>query len=78
MFIDVDSTVVEVHGHDKQGAGYGYTRVLGCHPILATRADTGEVLHSRMRKGSANTGRGGQRFVRETMGGSAVRARPGS
>jgi len=68
MFIDVDSTVVEVHGHDKQGAAYGYTRVLGYHPILATRADTGEVLHSRMRKGSANTGRGAQRFVRETIG----------
>lgn len=68
MFIDVDSTVVEVHGHDKQGAGYGYTRVLGYHPILATRADTGEVLHARMRKGSANTGRGAQRFVRETIG----------
>ncbi|MDP8932479.1 MAG: IS1380 family transposase [Actinomycetota bacterium] len=67
MFIDVDSTVVEVHGHDKQGAAYGYTRVLGYHPILATRADTGEVLHARMRKGSANTARGAQRFVRETI-----------
>jgi hypothetical protein len=67
MFIDVDSTVVEVHGHDKQGAAYGYTRVLGYHPILATRADTGEVLHGRMRKGSANTARGAERFVRETI-----------
>lgn len=67
MFIDVDSTVVEVHGHDKQGAAYGYTRVLGYHPLLATRADTGEVLHGRMRKGSKNTARGAQRFVRETI-----------
>jgi hypothetical protein len=68
MFIDVDSTICEVHGHDKQGAAYGYTRVLGYHPLLATRADTGEVLHVRMRKGSANTARGAQRFVRETIG----------
>jgi hypothetical protein len=68
MFIDVDSTVCEVYGHDKQGAAYGYTRVLGYHPIMATRADTGEVLHARMRKGSANTARGAQRFVRETIG----------
>ncbi len=58
MTIDVDSTIAEVHGKAKQGATYGYTRVLGYHPILATRADTGEVLHARMRKGSANTARG--------------------
>lgn len=68
MFIDVDSTICEVHGHRKQGAAYGYTRQLGYHPLLATRADTGEVLHARMRKGSANTARGAQRFVRETIG----------
>jgi hypothetical protein len=52
----------------KQGAAYGYTRQLGLHPLLATRADTGEVLHARMRKGSAGSGRGAQRFVRETIG----------
>jgi hypothetical protein len=67
LVIDLDSTVCEVHGYNKQGAGYGYTRVLGYHPIVATRADTGEVLHARMRKGSANTARGAQRFVRETF-----------
>ncbi|TVP75180.1 MAG: IS1380 family transposase, partial [Nitriliruptor sp.] len=68
MFIDVDSTICEVHGEHKQGAAYGYTRALGLHPVLATRADTGEVLHARMRKGSAGSGRGAQRFVRETIG----------
>jgi hypothetical protein len=31
----------------KQGAAYGYTRVLGLHPLLATQADTGEVLDVR-------------------------------
>ena len=68
MTIDLDSTIVEVHGSSKQGAGYGYTKVLGYHPVLATRADTGEVLHLRFRKGSANTQRGAQRFVKETVG----------
>jgi hypothetical protein len=68
MTIDVDSTVCEVHGYAKQGAAYGYTRVLGYHPILATRADTGEVVHTRMRTGAAHTARGAQRFVRETIG----------
>jgi hypothetical protein len=47
--IDVDSTICEVHGHAKGGAAYGYTKVLGYHPLLATRVETGEVLHVRMR-----------------------------
>ncbi len=68
MTIDVDSTICEVFGNQKQGAGYGYTKVLGYHPLLATRADTGETLHVRFRKGSSNTQRGAQRFVREVVG----------
>ena len=67
LVIDIDSTICEVHGHKKAGAAYGYTRVLGYHPLLATRADTGEVLHARMRKGSANTSRGANRFVEELI-----------
>ena len=43
LVVDVDSTIAEVVGKHKQGAGYGYTKRLGYHPILATRADTGEV-----------------------------------
>ena len=68
MTIDIDSTICEVHGARKQGASYGYTKVLGFHPVLATRAETGEVLHLRFRKGSSNTQRGAQRFVREVVG----------
>jgi hypothetical protein len=66
--MDVDSTVCEVHGHHKGGAAYGYTRVLGYHPLLATKADTGEVLHVRMRTGRAASGRGADRFVNELAG----------
>jgi Transposase DDE domain group 1 len=65
--VDVDSTICEVHGYHKQGACYGYTRTLGYHPLLASRADTGEVLHARLRKGSANTARGILRFVDELV-----------
>ena len=68
MTIDIDSTICETHGYKKQGAGFGYTKRRGYHPLLATRADTGEVLHIRFRKGSANTGRGAERFVREVIG----------
>jgi hypothetical protein len=68
MTIDVDSTICEVHGHHKGGAAFGYTRVLGYHPLLATRADTGEVLHVRQRTGRAASGRGAERFVNELAG----------
>jgi Transposase DDE domain group 1 len=67
LTVDVDSTICEVHGYHKQGACYGYTHRLGYHPLLATRANTGEVLHTRLRKGSANTARGILRFVDELV-----------
>lgn len=65
MTIDLDSTICEVHGKAKHGAAYGYTKVLGYHPILATRAGTGEVLHARLRKGSSQ--RGAKRFAEELI-----------
>jgi hypothetical protein len=67
LVVDVDSFVGETFGRAKQGAAFGYTRVRGFHPILATRADTGEVLHIRLRTGSANTARGMPRFTDELI-----------
>jgi hypothetical protein len=67
LVVDVDSFVGEVCGRLKQGAAYGYTHLLGYHPILATRADTREVLHIRLRKGSANTQKGILRFTEELI-----------
>jgi hypothetical protein len=67
LVVDVDSFVGEVCGRLKQGAAYGYTRLLGYHPILATRADTRETLHIRLRKGSANTQKGMLRFCEELI-----------
>ncbi len=67
LVIEIDSFVGEVHGYQKQGAGYGYTKKLGYHPLLATRAGTAEVLHIRNRRGQANTQRGNPRFVDELL-----------
>jgi hypothetical protein len=67
LTVDVDSFVGEVHGYAKQGAAFGYTRKRGYHPIVASRAETGEVLHVRLRKGSANTSRGMLRFCEELI-----------
>ena len=67
LVVDVDSFVGEVCGDLKQGAAYGYTKLFGYHPILATRADTRETLHIRLRRGSANTQKGMLRFCQELV-----------
>ena len=38
LVVDVDSFIGEVHGYEKQGAGFGYTKRRGYHPLLASRA----------------------------------------
>ncbi len=67
LTIDLDSTIVEVHGRAKQGAAFGYTKVRGYHPQLATCAQTGQVLMSRLRGGSAGAARGAASFLTETV-----------
>jgi len=69
LVVDVDSFIGPVHGYAKEGAVFGHTGQRGYHPILATRADSGEVLHLRLRKGSANTQRGIDRFLDELIAG---------
>ena len=63
--LDLDSTICEVSGKAKEGASYGYTKVLGYHPLLAFRADTGEVVGARLREGSSR--RGVAHFAQETI-----------
>ena len=67
MTIDVDSTICGTYGAKKQGTGFGYTKQVGYHPLIATRAETGEILHIRQRTGSAGSGRGMKQFARELV-----------
>jgi hypothetical protein len=67
LVVDVDSFIGEVHSYKKQGVGFGYTKKRGYHPLVASRADSGEVLHIRLRKGKANSSRGAVRFVDELI-----------
>ena len=46
--VGLPSIICEVCGKTKNGARFGYTKKLGCHPLLATRAGTGELLHVRI------------------------------
>ena len=64
--VDVDDTVVEVHGHAKQGAGIGYNRIRGLNALLATLSTTTSalvVVAQRLRKGQCNSSRGAKRLV---------------
>ena len=51
----------------QAGRWLRYTGKLGYHPLLATRADTSEVLHVRLREGQAKTRRPALRFVDELL-----------
>jgi hypothetical protein len=68
LTIDVDSTHCQTYGLAKQGASkvdrHGER---GYHPLLASVAGAGDVLHTRLREGTANTGRGAGGFVAETI-----------
>jgi hypothetical protein len=68
LTLDVDSTICEVYGTGKQGAEFGHTKVRGYHPLLAFAAGTWDLLHGRLRGGSAYTARGAAGFVAETIG----------
>lgn len=58
-----------VRGRGPPQAGGGVRLHQGARlpPILASRADTGEVVHARLRTGSANTARGARRFLDELI-----------
>ena len=61
--VDLDDTIVEVHGHGKQGASFGYSGVRGLNAIVATvttKESAPVIVAARLRKGSANSARGEQ------------------
>jgi Transposase DDE domain group 1 len=68
LTIDIDSTHCETYGLAKQGAtGVDRHGERGYHPLLASVAGTGDVLHTRLREGVANSGRGAGSFVAEAI-----------
>jgi hypothetical protein len=70
VLVDVDDTIVEVHGYAKQGAGFGYSGVRGLNALLATvtTADTAPVIVAqRLRKGACGSPRGAHRLVADAL-----------
>ncbi|MGH8937795.1 MAG: IS1380 family transposase, partial [Actinomycetes bacterium] len=68
--LDVDDTIIEVHGHAKQGAGFGYSGVRGLNALLATLATATTspvIVAQRLRKGVAGSPRGAKRLVGDAV-----------
>jgi hypothetical protein len=67
LTLDLGSTILEVYGRGKEGAAFGHTKVRGYHPQLATFAQTGQVVFSRLRGGAAGAARGAKSLLTETV-----------
>lgn len=58
--VDIDDTVVEVHGYAKAGAGFGYSRVRGLNAqaaVVTTATMDPVIVATRLRADSAYFGR---------------------
>lgn len=68
--VDIDDTIIEVHGRSKQGSGYGYSGVRGLNALIAT-ATTAQaapvILAQRLRKGACGSPRGAARIVGDAL-----------
>ena len=65
--LDLDSSVIETYGLQKQGGKhFTYQGTRGYHPLLAVLAES-DVVHSRLREGRASSGRGAGSFARQAL-----------
>ena len=70
VYLDVDSKIKQVYGPAKQGASFGYTKVRGPHfQIVAASTPSSRpvVIATRLRKGSAGSGKGADSLVAEAI-----------
>ncbi|WOO96782.1 IS1380 family transposase [Micrococcus terreus] len=70
VYVDVDDTIIEVHGYQKQGSGYGYSGVRGLNALLATAStETAApvILGQRLRRGAVGSPRGACRLIADAL-----------
>src|SRR6476646_6206402 len=70
VLVDIDDTIVEVHGYAKQGSGYGYSGVRGLNALITTvtTAHGAPVITGqRLRKGACGSARGAARIIGDTL-----------
>ena len=70
VYLDIDSKVKQVYGPAKQGASFGYTHVRGLHfqvVTASTPASRPVIVATRLRKGSAGSGKGAASLIAEAI-----------
>ncbi|MDL9949050.1 IS1380 family transposase [Gordonia sp. ABSL11-1] len=70
VLVDTDDSIVEVHGHAKQGAGFGYTKVRGLNSAITTitcGAGAPVITAQRLRKGPCGSARGAHRMIADAL-----------
>ena len=70
VLVDIDDSIIEVHGHTKQGSGYGYTGVRGLNALIATvttEKAAPVIVGQRLRKGACGSPRGAARMIADTL-----------
>ena len=80
VMVDVDDTIVEVHGYQKQGASFGYSGVRGLNALIATAGTSQSapvILAQRLRQGRTGSPKGAARIVGDALA-TLRRMNPGS
>ena len=70
VMVDMDDTIIEVHGYKKQGASFGYSGVRGLNALLATASTASSapvILAQRLRQGKTGSPKGAARIVGDTL-----------
>ena len=80
VYIDVDDTIRETHGYQKQGAAYGYSKVKGLNAqlaVISTPLAAPMIGGARLRKGNSASAHGADRLITDTLA-TLRRAVPGA
>ncbi|ANG85728.1 IS1380 family transposase [Microbacterium aurantiacum] len=70
VMVDLDDTIIEVHGYQKQGASFGYSGVRGLNALIATASTTSSapvILAQRLRQGKTGSPKGAARIVGDAL-----------
>ncbi|MDT2009513.1 IS1380 family transposase [Rhodococcus opacus] len=70
VLVDIDDSTIGVHGHGKQGSGYGYSGVRGLNALLTTITTatcTPVIVGQRLRRGGCGSPRGATLMVTDTL-----------
>ncbi len=71
VFLDLDDTIRQVHGYQKQGAAYGYSGVKGLNAMVAaisTDHSLPVIAEAGLRRGNARSGDSAEWYLARALG----------